>query len=210
MRDRADYVKGLRARFSIQRGPGGKQVTTSTCGCCLMEQNCYAIAAFRRFFKTEKEIKRVIELGTGRGGFSYFLNEECKKYDTEFSTFETEPHKCTACEKHGFVSELTSKDADPNYLGDIIKREGRTILLVDSAKKNADVAKYVKFLKPNDVVMVHDYAHDRSFYHSVMRAKNIWRSCGTQLKHMSGTHDSLEKYRPMLFWRAAWGAFVKK
>jgi len=221
--DKADYVKGLRAKFVIQRGRSGKQNTLSTCGCCLMEQNCYAVAAWRRFFKTEKDIKRVIELGTGRGGWSYVLNEECKKYDIEFRTFELYPEKCEACEKHGFVCELIPPDlfgfnpdgqdrlaesAGNQPMKEIVAEEGRTVLLVDSAYRMEVIEYLFEYMKPNDIVATHDYARTAPFGQRIMRAQNIWRSNGMQLKHFTRLNLPLDEYRPMLFWRAAWGVFL--
>ena len=134
---------GLYFPFVIGRGRGGKQLNTAPCGCCDMEQNCYAIAAFRRFFKTESNIKRVIELGTGQGGFSQFLNEQCIAKNIEFRTFEVDPKKCTACAKHGFVSEMILED---EKIGDIIRSSGKTVLLVDGGDKAEDIINFSQYL----------------------------------------------------------------
>jgi hypothetical protein len=207
---KADVFKGLRVNFWTRRGKGGKQRAQSTCGCCVMEQNYYAIAAFRYLFKKERDIKRVIEVGTGEGGFSQFLNGECLRREIEFRTFELYPEKCTACEKHDFTSELIPND---EKVGEIISQEGRTVLLVDSADKAGDISKFAPHLKNKDIVMGHDYAKDRTIGRYKLRDTNIWRSRGWYLSDIRDNgvmkDNDLEEFRPRVFWRAAWGAFIK-
>ena len=209
-RQSAVIFKGLRAHFQTRRGRGGKQRTIAPCGCCQMEQNCYAIAAFRYLFKKEGDIKRVIELGTGEGGLSQFLKDECSRRQISFRTFEAYPEKCSACEKHGFISELIPND---EKVGELIGQKGRTILLIDSGNKAADIAKFAPYLKDKDVVMGHDYAKDRTIGRYKLRNTGIWRSQGWFLSNIRDNgvikNNNLEEFRPRVFWRAAWGAFIK-
>ncbi len=60
-----------------------------------------------------------------------------------------------------------------NYIGDIIQKPGRTLLLCDGGNKIGEIHLYSKFLKSGDFIMAHDWAYDDDAFEN-NKKNDIW------------------------------------
>ena len=112
---------------------------------------------FRRY-----SFKRIIELGTGNGVFSFYLYVACRVRQAEFVTYDRkqvknplsglfpdfEARKITA-EIFEHVEEITR----------LIQRPGRAILFIDAEKAKA-FKTFAPCLKTGDLAPVHDWGDE--------------------------------------------------
>lgn len=129
------------------------------------QQNHNAIAVFQAFFATHADISLVLEFGTGHGGFSVFLKDECDKIGAKFVTYETDPARL-AQHTH---EEFAKRNIDVRKL-DVLSPEGvasalaelresrRALVLCDGGDKISEFNSFAPHLRVNDIIMAHDYA----------------------------------------------------
>lgn len=126
------------------------------------------LSAFARFVKTLKENGvtngRIIELGTGCGGFSVFLALYCIFLGKEWKlyTFDNgnrlEEHCQSAMLKLGasfFNTDIFGEEATKEII-ELIQAEGTTILLCDNGNKRREFNLFSKYLKSGDYIFAHD------------------------------------------------------
>lgn len=99
-------------------------------------------------------LKCIIELGTGQGGFSYFLHAQCLARGLTFHTFDlVDPNESVP----GFsrldifqeVSEVVSHF-----------QPGGTLLICDNGDKPRELKVYAPLLQPEDLLAVHDWGSE--------------------------------------------------
>ena len=118
-------------------------------------------------------------------------------------------------EKYKSIIDITIADCFSekcvNEINNLIKTHGKTLLLCDGGHKNEEFITYAKFLKPNDVIMLHDYAHDKEKYKETA-SKYGWphgyESCFEVIKESVETNN-LEMYLYDEFLDVLWGSFKK-
>jgi predicted O-methyltransferase YrrM len=155
-----------------------------------MAQADGTIKTFQKFLSVEK-FDRVIELGTLRGGLAICIAEQC---GNKFHTFDI-VDKLTEKTKQ-ILNDLNSsvyiQDIfKTNNVKKIIKDVGRVLLLCDNGNKPKEVKIFSAFLKPNDVIMAHDYYPKRS---DLAKRRHIWRHCEITDEDINNT--SLKSYHP--------------
>ena len=141
------------------------------------QQSPVAFEVFEEFFSTNKDIDLVVDLGTGRGGFSLFLQEQAKAINSQFVTYDTNTNS---------INNIKSKSPDIDArVGDVfdVYVQGNIEKMIDMSKKTAvfcdvgNVSKcfntYSDVIKQNDIILVHDYAPNKQVFESEYRGK-IW------------------------------------
>lgn len=159
--------------------------------------------------------KRVIEIGTGMGGLSLLIHDNIKVLG-ELYSFDTHArHTCEALLKEGvkFHTENIFIESDWNCYD--IKEEWKDILEIapkiivcDGGNKKAEFNGLAKFLKPGDVIMLHDYSTDKNTFDSL----NVWNwlECQYSDIKLACEQYNLRPYMQEEFLNVAWGCFIKE
>lgn len=174
-----------------------------------LSQHEKALPAFEEFLLKEKP-KRIIEVGTGGGGLSLFLAEICKVIDCEFFTFDIDQKRSGAIGKKirnmGFSAELTNifdlKTIEK--VSKLISKTGRSLVLCDGGKKIKEINMFSKFLKPGDIIMAHDYFHDKEAY----RKQKDWGWCEITNKDVKA--KNLDYFYKDHFEKVFWTCRIKR
>ena len=162
--------------------------------------------------------RKIIEIGTGHGGLTLFLRNISKPI--EFYSFDI----CEELSK--FQQVLIDEGVKINYLN-IFKEQVKDwnclevkdewvsifdetpkLVLCDGGTKKGEFNGLSKYLKPGDVIMLHDYSTSEESFNTL----KVWNWFEVQY---SDIKDSCEKYnlQPFMheeFLNVAWGCFIKK
>lgn len=135
---------------------------------------------FRRFLQTVKP-ELIIEIGTGQGGFSIFLNDVLNEFNLNCKqlTYDIDNdnngvilnHNITAKKPIYFFMKDVFTDID--YLTTLINNYGTTIVLCDGGNKVKEFQTFAPLIKQYDFIMGHDYAKNLNFFNTYINQK-IW------------------------------------
>ena len=149
----------------------------------------------------KQSFENVIELGTGNGGTSLFLNDLVKFYGGEnFVTFDR--NKCDA-NLNQIVGDIYKDQEIINLIEENIQKEGRTLLFCDGGDKEYEFNKFSPFLKDGDFIMLHDYAHDKEFFNKEIYGK-VWFWHEAEFANIK---ESIDKYNLISYNTAQMSAF---
>jgi hypothetical protein len=160
-----------------------------------------------------KDFDCIIEIGYHRGGLSLWLNDN-KKDNCDLYCFDIsdENRIVTNNEKINFIVLDCLLSETILKIKNIIQSSGKTLVLCDGGNKELEFEIYSKFLKTNDVIMLHDYSHDNDDYIKLSQRQN-WVSLSEShfenIKH-SILKNNLEPYLYDNFKSVFWGSFIKK
>ena len=160
-----------------------------------------------------KDFDCIIEIGYHRGGLSLWLNDN-KKDNCDLYCFDIsdENRIVTNNEKINFIVLDCLLSETILKIKNIIQSSGKTLVLCDGGNKELEFEIYSKFLKTNDVIMLHDYSHDNDDYIKLSQHQN-WVSLSEShfenIKH-SILKNNLEPYLYDNFKSVFWGSFIKK
>lgn len=135
------------------------------------------LEVFDRFFEMY-QFRNIIEIGTGNGGFSTYIVDKIKDKETSFITCDIRTIK-KRIKKHLLDNGATVITGDVNendLLEEIVKSEGRCLILNDGALKLPQFVRFSKVMKPKDIMLTHDYYRDRKSASGIITAKNV-RKC---------------------------------
>lgn len=182
------------------------------------QQNHYA---YETFFKLIQEIKpsRIIEIGTAMGGFTLFLKMCCN--DLELNT-DIISYEINGRDSYDFIREhnidVRVKNVFfENYSGveqeiiDLILEEGVSIVLCDGGHKISEFNLLSKYLKPNDIIMAHDYAANTQYFDETIKNKYWnWLEISDSDIQDAVTSNNLHPYMQDEFNKAVWVCKIKK
>jgi len=183
----------------------------------LLQQRAEVMDVFPKLLENLKP-SRVIEIGTGHGGLTLFLQDNIQQNADVFS-FEILPRpsheKIKSCgvnlyNDNIFVDppaswkkyEVTSKWVP------IFKQKKPLLVLVDGGNKIAEFNGIASQLDSGDVIMLHDYATNKTEF----EALKVWKWMEaeyTQIEEACSQHN-LVPYMHSEFLNVAWGCFIKK
>ena len=139
--------------------------------------------AFETFFYFLKEVrpKRILEVGTSKGGFTYFLNESCKRLGIDCHIISLDINE------YPWYPEMIESGIDlrienvfdenyesvNDYIKDFISADGTTIVLCDGGNKQKEFEVLSQYLKDGDFILGHDYAYDVENFKEKIENK-IW------------------------------------
>lgn len=141
-------------------------------------------------YKTQPS--RVIEIGTAYGGFTLLLRDMLNEHNMDKVHLTTYDIKSTISATSTFekINNITYivknifeiQNNGTKYIlkcEDIknnIQNDGRTILFVDGGNKKAEFNCLAEYIKPNDIILAHDYIKSKDIFLRDFKDK-IWNWC---------------------------------
>ena len=108
----------------------------------------------------KQNFKRFIDIGTWQGNLSFYFYLFCLNRNAEFYTFDVrEKWQTPLKEKLGFGEHFKNWDIFQHIeeIGQLIVKEGQTIIYCDNGKKTREFGTFAPYLKVGDVIAVHDW-----------------------------------------------------
>jgi hypothetical protein len=172
------------------------------------------------FSKIIKDFDLIVEIGTNRGGFSIWLNDN-KKESCQFLTYDINKscveiptnHRAYKCIRYADCFSTPCIE----YLKNLIQTSGRALFLCDGGNKVKEFNIYSEFLKPNDVIMLHDYANSPNEIENWNNIKIKYDIVGAFHQPESSFSEiinaveknKLQKFMYNEFLNIFWGSFIK-
>lgn len=149
------------------------------------------------FINKNQKIGRIIELGTARGGLSVLLGIFSLVYGCKFITYDIYDSSLYKQLFKRLDIDFRQKDVFESEIeiSNEIKDEGVTILFCDGGDKSKEFNLFSKYLKPDDLILAHDYAKDNEHFQEYFY-NNIW-SCHEI--DFSSIQKSIEQYNLIPF-----------
>jgi hypothetical protein len=159
------------------------------------------------------QFDNIIEIGSYNGGLSSYIFDN-KKPNASFISYDIDPS----------LNEAKSKTNIDFRIGDcfnptvfkeivsLIQKPGRTLLICDGGNKTREFNDFSKYLKKDDIIILHDYLSDEMDWKGITE---YWQwpygneTSWDEIKN-SVVNNNLEKYRYNKFNFFLWGSFIKK
>jgi hypothetical protein len=179
-----------------------------------MGQNSLAIPTLDEFLRTIPVPDQIIEIGTGKGGFSVFLQMACMRYQSQFVTYDIDASRLMY--RHMFkVMGIDYRVQDvfecEQEVIDLIKQNGTTILFCDGGDKVKEFNTFAPHMKSGDFIFVHDFAEDQKRFDNYIKGK-YWNNCEVVIYDILSvlTENNMQHYMSDEWSACAWGCFKKK
>ena len=175
------------------------------------------------FNKLIKQIKpkRILEIGTADGGLTLMLRDLLNDNGLNNSIIRTYDilEQTNLKNKNVDGIEIITKspfnypysDLEyPDEIKEFVQSEGTTLVLCDGGFKINEFILISQFLKVNDVIMAHDYAHDSDVFKKEIENK-IWNWHEIQYSDISNACDinNLDSYMLDEFKQVVWVCKMK-
>ena len=175
------------------------------------------------FDKLIKEIKpkQILEIGTADGGLTLMLRHILNDNGLTDSIIRTYDilEQVNLKNKNVDGIEIITKSPFnypysnlqyPDEIKEFIQRDGTTLVLCDGGFKINEFILLSQFLKVNDVIMAHDYAHDSKIFKEEIENK-IWNWHEIQYSDIMNACDdnNLESYMIDEFKQVVWVCKIK-
>lgn len=160
------------------------------------------------FYPLLKQFDLIIEIGSGRGAFSYWLHSNSKK----FVSYDIDSRRNMFTDKN--IDFRVGDCFDKKILSDIqmlIESHKRILLLCDGGNKEKEFQTFAKFLKKDDVIMCHDYSDCDTYYKKLQKDINWKTRSESHYKNILNTINlyNLEAYEYESCKNVLWGSFIK-
>ena len=119
------------------------------------------------------DVRQIIEIGFSRGGFSLWLHRhkrsDCRLicYDITKKFLQVPPE----CNIDFRIGDCFSLDTATEIIR-FIRRPRKTLLLCDGGNKEKEFNLFCEFMKPGDIIMLHDYADNNDDYERIKARLN--------------------------------------
>lgn len=186
-------------------------------------QNSNILESFPKLFdnqqKKQKPIKRVVEIGSARGGLPLILKSiisydfDIISYDIVYQEIRDQYSEFIKEKNINFIVADCFDEKHEKEIADFIKQEGVTLVLCDGGDKIREFNTFSKYLKPGDLIMCHDYGENTEQYINDIDSKNIWRlewlsSDAERIQEACETYN-LCRYMQEDFLTSVWGIRTK-
>jgi len=125
-------------------------------------QTWSALTILNKVFSANRDIKRVVELGTGLGGLTLFFGLNMLVRKGKVLTFDIEPvqsihtqeyfERLNITFEHRSVFEEESIEIARKFI-----KDERALIFCDNGRKPKEVQVYAEILKKNDLILAHDW-----------------------------------------------------
>lgn len=179
-------------------------------------QNELVFSAMRFVIEQMPRPFRIVELGTAKGGLTWILRQLIPEEGVDLISVDiTDKVPDTVKEmfgRFGVQQEILNifSPAGEQKVRSWVEDSLPVLLLCDNGNKVREVNMFASSLKVGDVIMCHDYAHDRKTYQEELKGK-YWNCLEIQYSEI---RQQLEKHNCMPFAeeqvkKAAWGCFKR-
>lgn len=162
-----------------------------------VQQHPNTFNVFEDFFSKNTDLNLVIELGSGGGGLSMFLSDQCKKYNIKFVTYEKYPDGGITNNPEFSKRNIDFRQRDIfdpqtiNEVKSLLSTHGKSLVLCDGGNKIKEFNTYVDYIKLGDIIMAHDYAPSQDIFTQKYKDK-IWNWMEINDSHIE---LSVKKYK---------------
>lgn len=165
------------------------------------------------FLRIINKFDTIIEIGTYTGAFTKWLSLNMKDgaelytldITKQFFKFEQDPNII-------FMEMDCFSDEGKEFIVDKITNGGKVLLLCDGGEKNREFNLFSKYLKDDDVIMLHDYMELKTTYGECSRLLN-WNfppeSSYEEIKNSVISNKLYKHFFYEEFERVFWGVFTK-
>ncbi len=161
------------------------------------------------------QFETIVEIGSYFGGLSLWINDH-KKESTTFVSYDIDANLNQAV-KNGHVLDFRIADCfsddGKKEIINFINLPGKCLLICDGGNKNEEFNVFSKYLKQDDVIMLHDFSTDEDIFKQL---GNYWQWPYGNESQYAAIEDSIEKNDLKQidnfddFLSTFWGVYVKK
>lgn len=176
------------------------------------QQNSNAYETFYNFLQAVRP-KRILEIGTGLGGFSMFLKTVCNELelDTTIVTYDVNSRQEYKALLDAGIDVRVENIFNAGYTQvkqqvlEYIQNDGVTLVLCDGGYKIGEFNLLSNHIKVGDFIMAHDYAPDSKFFSEEVY-KKLWNWHEIQDSNIQDAVDrnKLVSYNADEFVKAVW------
>jgi hypothetical protein len=182
------------------------------------QQNHYA---YESFFNLLKEVKpiRIVEIGTGMGGFTLFLKMCCDdlELNTKIVSYETNGRDSYEFIRNNGIDVRVKNVFFEGYAGaeqeliDLIIEDGVCLVLCDGGHKISEFNLLSKYIKNGDIIMAHDYASNQQYFKENIEYKYWnWLEISDNDIEDAVVSNNLHPYMQNEFNQAVWVCKIKR
>ena len=182
------------------------------------QQNSNAYKAFYNFIDNVKPV-RILEIGTGQGGFTMFLKICCNdlELNTDIRSYEVNQNPSYEVLRKENINVIVENIFSDNYSSvkqeviEYIQSPGKTIVLCDGGSKISEFNILSNYLKLDDFILAHDYASTTEYFNEHVNQK-LWNWHEIQDSDISEAveRNNLQPFMQDEFNQAVWVCKVKK
>jgi hypothetical protein len=182
------------------------------------QQNVQAYKAFYEFLSVAKP-KRILEIGTGVGGFTMYIRMCCDDLElgTEILTYDIHGHYGDEVLKLHNVDVRKDNVFNGDYtevqesIINYIQQDGTTIVLCDGGYKIGEFNLLSNYIKVNDFIMAHDYASTSEYFEEKIN-KKLWNWHEIEDVNIQDAviRNNLKPYMKNIFDDAVWVCKIKE
>jgi hypothetical protein len=164
---------------------------------------------------------RILEIGTFYGGLTLILRSLFHNnmlYDSQIFTYDINcpAHLLSLINDSSNIKSYTKNLFSESYsdfaneeskkeIVSLIQNDGPTIILCDGGCKKCEFNILSAYLKPNDIIMAHDYCPNRNYFEDNMKGKQ-WNWCEIEDNDINNsiTTNNLTKFMYEDFLSVGW------
>lgn len=156
----------------------------------------------------------IVEIGSYNGGLSSYIFES-KKHSANFTSYDIMPELNETTKMRNDIDFRIGDCFEETYYKEIIsliEQKGRTLLICDGGNKTKEFNEFSKYLKKDDVVILHDYKQDDESWKT---ATEFWQwpyGFETQYEEIKDAIElnQLEEFNNTNANFFIWGSYIKK
>ena len=157
---------------------------------------------------------RIIEIGTYNGGLTLYIHRN-KKEEIELISYDINESFNQVPKSNNIdfrIGDCFSEQTKTEIINLISDNTKKVLLLCDGGKKNEEFNLFSKFLKKDDVIMLHDYMHSVEDYKDITTNLGWNYASESSYDKISNAviRNGLTEYHYDDFKSVLWGAFIKK
>lgn len=119
-------------------------------------QGQFAIPTWEYVLRKIK-FKRILDIGTYNGNFSYYLLLFAKERGAEFYSYDKLDHKNKRISGYFYQMDVFEHIEE---IGALIRKDGISIVFCDGGDKIRELQTFSEFLKSGDIIVVHDWGKE--------------------------------------------------